>query len=164
MTHIFPTRRTIPSILPQELPIFSLGGAILLPQARLPLNIFEPRYLAMVDDALGKGRWIGMIQPSSPDETLAAPLYAVGCAGRITSFNETEDGGLLIVLTGVCRFRTAYEVPEKRLYRIIRPDWKPYLGDLDEKESPDIDREKLIDLLRVYFKKNAMICWFRPRL
>jgi Lon protease-like protein len=148
--------KTIPSALPEELPIFPLTGAVLLPNARLPLNIFEPRYLAMFEDALGKGRMIGMIQPSNADTSGVPPLYSVGCVGRVTSFNETEDGRLLVVLTGLCRFRVAEEIAGTRLYRSVRPDWKPYLTDLGESETPDIDRTRLIDLLQTYFKKNAI--------
>jgi Lon protease-like protein len=155
MSSVLPPK-TVPAALPEELPIFPLTGAVLLPQARLPLNIFEPRYLAMIEDALGKGRMIGMIQPSNGEDSGAPPLYSVGCMGRITSFNETDDGRLLIVLTGICRFRVAAELPSHRLYRSVRPDWKPYLTDLGETETPDIDRARLIELLQIYFKKNAI--------
>ena len=148
--------RTHPSALPDAIAVLPLAGAFLLPHARLPLNIFEPRYLAMIEDALGKGRLLGMIQPSSDDESANPPLYSVGCAGRITSFNETDDGRLMIVLTGVCRFRIAEELRSTRLYRCVRPDWKNYLADLGEPGVANIDRERLIDLLHVYFKKNAI--------
>jgi Lon protease-like protein len=148
--------KNAPSALPEELPIFPLSGAVLLPRARLPLNIFEPRYLAMIEDALGKGRMIGMIQPSDDEDGNDSPLYSVGCAGRVTSFNETDDGRLLIVLTGVCRFRVVNELHSSRLYRSVRPDWKPYLADLGEPEVPEIDRTHLIKLLEIYFKKNAI--------
>jgi Lon protease-like protein len=148
--------KTLAASLPDELPIFPLTGAVLLPQARLPLNIFEPRYLAMIEDALGKGRLIGMIQPSTGDDTGTPPLYSVGCAGRITSFNETEDGRLLVVLTGVCRFRVAQEPMTERLYRTVKPDWQPFLADLTDTNVPEIDRSRLIELLHTYFKKNAI--------
>jgi uncharacterized protein len=148
--------KTISSALPEELPVFPLSGAVLLPHARLPLNIFEARYLAMVEDALGKGRMIGMIQPSVTEDVPSPPLYSIGCAGRVTSFNETDDGRLMIVLTGVCRFRVSLEVPTTRLYRTVKPDWKSFLSDLGEPELIDIDRERLIDLLRIYFKKNSI--------
>jgi Lon protease-like protein len=154
MSSIIATSRTIPSVLPETLPVFPLSGAVLLPHARLPLNIFEPRYLAMIEDALGKGRLIGMIQPSAGEDNANPPLYSVGCAGRITSFNETDDGRLMIVLTGVCRFRIVVELPNTGLYRSVHPDWKNYLADLGDPDAIDIDREKLIDLLRLYFKKN----------
>jgi Lon protease-like protein len=158
MTSILLSGKIVASALPEELPVFPLTGAVLLPQARLPLNIFEPRYLAMIEDALGKGRMIGMIQPSVSEEGAPTPptLYSVGCAGRITSFNETEDGRLLIVLTGVCRFRIKVEMPTTRLYRTVRPDWKPYLADLEEGDSSEIDRARLLDLLHIYFKKHAI--------
>ncbi|MDE1901693.1 MAG: LON peptidase substrate-binding domain-containing protein, partial [Alphaproteobacteria bacterium] len=110
MTSAYPPPPSLDS-LPAVLPVFPLAGAVLLPQARLPLNIFEPRYLAMVEDALGHGRLIGMIQPSGDENAAVPPLYAVGCAGRITSFSETDDGRMMIVLTGLCRFRVAAELP-----------------------------------------------------
>ena len=118
-----------PSALPDILPIFPLPGVVLLPRARLPLHIFEPRYLAMIDDVLAtRTRMIGMIQPSTEldGSNLSPPaLYSVGCAGRITSFNETDDGRLLVVLTGVCRFRVMHEIKVSRLYRTVKADWKP---------------------------------------
>ena len=99
--------------LPHILPIFPLTGVLLLPRGRLPLNIFEPRYLAMTRDAMGGDRLIGMVQPSDPNQPAAGnpPVYPTGCAGRITSFSETEDGRFLITLTGLCRFRIREELP-----------------------------------------------------
>ena len=129
---------------------------MLLPHARLPLNIFEPRYLALIEDALGKGRMIGMIQPTVTGDIDNPPLYSVGCVGRITSFNETDDGRLLIVLTGICRFRVADEKPGTGLYRCVTPDWQPYLADLGDPEPCTIDRERLIGLMQIYFRKNAI--------
>jgi Lon protease-like protein len=148
--------KIVPSALPEELPVFPLTGAVLLPQARLPLNIFEPRYLAMLEDVMGRGRMMGVIQPSTGEDAGSPPLYSVGCMGRVTSFNETDDGRMLIVLTGVCRFRVVSELPGNRLYRSIRPDWKPFMGDLGEAEVPDIDRARLIDLLQIYFRKHSI--------
>ena len=114
---------------PDILPIFPLAGVLLLPRARLPLNIFEPRYLAMTRDALGGERLIGMIQPQrSPGEHsmggMNPPVYPIGCAGRITQFAETDDGRFLITLTGVLRFRIVEELPLLSGYRRVIPDWK----------------------------------------
>ena len=156
MTQVIQSPQSLASALPEELPLFPLSGAILLPRARLPLNIYEPRYLAMIEDALGKGRLIGMIQPSKAEEQPTVPLYSVGCAGRITAFNETDDGRLQIVLTGVCRFLITKELLPSRLYRTVKPDWKPYLTDLEMHEPEPVDRERLVDLLHLYFKKNAI--------
>src|SRR5213080_4405732 len=98
--------------LPDILPIFPLTAVLLLPRGRLPLNIFEPRYLAMTRDALGGERLIGMIQPSDPTVPgMNPPLYPVGCAGRLTQFTETDDGRYLITLTGVSRFSIRQELP-----------------------------------------------------
>ena len=137
--------------LPEIIPIFPLAGVLLLPRARLPLNIFEPRYLAMTRDALGGARLIGMIQPSDPHEGGMNPMvYPTGCAGRITAFAETDDGRYLITLTGVSRFRIREELPLMSGYRRVVPEWQPFTGDLSLAE-PGFDRERLIRGLRMYF-------------
>jgi Lon protease-like protein len=146
--------------LPAELPIFPLTGVLLLPNGRLPLNIFEPRYLAMFDDALAGSRLIGMIQPASAkddqDSAGASPsLYAVGCAGRITSFNETGDGRYMVALDGVARFRIARELPLHRGYRRVVPDWTPFAADLTEDDA-SIDRVRLVELLQAYFRQQQI--------
>jgi len=136
--------------LPDSLSIFPLPGVILLPRAQLPLNIFEPRYLNMTLDALGSGRMIGMVQPdpgSGPDA-----VYDVGCAGRITAFSESGDGRLLIVLTGVCRFRIAEERPPTRGYRRVLPDWSFFAADLDPSEEGQIRRGDVLRSVRRYAK------------
>ena len=122
-----------PADLPEILPIFPLADALLLPRGRLPLNLFEPRYLAMLEDALKTpDRLIGMIQPDPASETGA--LRNVGCAGRVVSFSETEDGRYLIVLAGVCRFAPVEEIEGFSPYRRVRADWAPWRRDLREKE------------------------------
>jgi hypothetical protein len=156
MTSALLSAQNFLSALPEEIPMYPLSGGILLPQARLPLNISEPRDIKMVEDALGKGRLIGMIQPTTDEEIENPPLYSVGCAGRITSFNEIDDGRLLVVLTGLCRFRVISETKGAHLYRTAKPDWTPYLTDLGENDPSSIDRERLIDLMRIYFKKNSI--------
>src|SRR5207249_11764757 len=116
--------------LPDTLPIFPLTGVLLLPRGRLPLNIFEPRYLAMTRDALGGERLIGMVQPSDPQDDNRGgggpnpPVYPVGCAGRVTQFSETDDGRYLLTLTGVSRFRIREELPLLDGYRRVVPDWR----------------------------------------
>lgn len=143
--------------LPRELPVFPLPGVLLLPRGRLPLNIFEPRYLAMVEDALGADRMIGMIQPTDPaSRAKAPPLYETGCAGRITSFSETEDGRLLITLTGVCRFVALRELPCGRGYRRVQPAWERFAGDLNGEAQGAIDRERLVGGLKGYFKAQGI--------
>ncbi len=135
--------------LPGALPIFPLGGTIVLPGRQLPLNIFEPRYLNMILDALGESRMVGMIQPAA-DATRSGddPVRRVGCAGRITQFSESDDGRLLIVLTGVCRFTVASELPPHRGYRRVTPDWSGYAADLDPDGGDAIDRRGLGEVLR----------------
>lgn len=152
----------IASTLPQILPIFPLSGVVLLPQARLPLNIFEPRYLAMIEDALGAGRIIGMVQPLAAHNSFTGlpPIYTIGCAGRITSFTETDDGRFLIALTGLCRFTVAEELESDHPWRRVRPDWKAFLDDLNpaieaQGESP-IDRSRLIQALHPYFQEEGI--------
>jgi Lon protease-like protein len=146
--------------LPAVLPIFPLTGVLLLPRGRLPLNIFEPRYLAMFDDALAGSRLIGMMQPVSAkddpvDAGAPAGLYAVGCAGRITSFNETGDGRYMVALDGLARFRIAEEMPLRRGYRRVAPDWTPFAADLIEDDTP-IDRGRLVELLQAYFRRQQI--------
>ncbi|MBI1274077.1 MAG: peptidase S16 [Alphaproteobacteria bacterium] len=144
--------------LPDIVPIFPLPGAVLLPRGRLPLNIFEPRYLAMIEDAMGQGRMIGMIQPTGSEATQAVPsVYQIGCAGRIISFSETEDGRFLISLLGVCRFAVNEEMALHRGYRRIRPDWTPYQDDLLGEEQDGIDRARLFTALREYFKIQGVV-------
>lgn len=139
--------------LPPELPIFPLGGVLLLPRGQLPLNIFEPRYLAMVDDAISSNRLIGMIQTKED-----GGIYSIGCAGRITSFNETHDGRNEIVLTGVCRFRIADELGQKDGYRRVKADWSPYKNDMEKMGCLDMDRGKLKKLLKNYFEQQGLTC------
>ena len=118
--------------LPAVLPIFPLSGALVLPRQTLPLNIFEPRYLNMVAEALGEGRNIGMIQPlPGSEDREPSPLCQVGCAGRITAFSETRDGRFVITLTGVCRFEVTEELPTGRGYRRVTPGWNRFASDLD---------------------------------
>jgi Lon protease-like protein len=134
--------------LPNTLPIFPLSGAIVLPFVQLPLNIFEQRYLDMCFDALSESRMIGMVQPLSPT---GEAIYPIGCGGRITSFQETDDGRLLIALTGVCRFQVKEEISSIRGYRRIIPDWKSYSEDYLENEA-QISTAELIVTLNAFFK------------
>jgi len=143
--------------LPDRLPVFPLTGALLLPHCRLPLNVFEPRYLSMTEDALASDRLIGMVQPLEANSDERAPqLFEVGCAGRITSFTETDDGRLLIILSGVSRFRIVEEITADLSYRLVRPDWEPFRHDLDEESQGIIDRDRLYASLRVYFDARGL--------
>ncbi len=143
--------------LPDILPIFPLPGVLLLPRGRLPLNIFEPRYLAMTRDALAGERLIGMIHPLDPVLREAnPPVYPVGCAGRITSFTETEDGRYLITLTGISRFRIRAELPLVEGYRRVVPDWDEFRRDLDSEAEGDFDRDRLVKGLRAFFHKHGI--------
>ena len=157
------------SDLPDTLPVFPLNGALLLPRGHLPLNIFEPRYLNMIADALGQDRMIGMVQPR-PDgrNTLHMdpenpPVFQTGCAGRITAFSETDDGRFLITLTGVCRFNITKELPKPDGgYRVVNGDFSPWKEDLSL-PSPNmrpINRGRLRLALDTYFAQNSLqSCW-----
>ena len=144
--------------LPASLPVFPLCGVLLLPYGRLPLNIFEQRYLAMTDDALRSERLIGIIQPTSEVEGQQKfpPLYKTGCAGRITAFSETDDGRYLVTLLGICRFDVEHEVDSTRGYRRVVPNWEPFRSDVVKRDKFDIDKERLLVALRGYFEKKAI--------
>lgn len=140
--------------LPDVIPLFPLEGALLLPGGQLPLNIFEPRYLRMVDDALGGSRLIGMIQPRAGEDSA---LYDVGCAGRITSFSETGDGRYQITLTGVHRFRLTGEAAGDAPYRIGVADWGAF--DIDghrDLSDENVDRDELLDLMQDYLETEGL--------
>src|SRR5215212_3229804 len=134
-----------PSDLPEVIPVFPLPGALLLPRGQMPLNIFEPRYLAMIDDALRSGhRLIGMIQPDESDSAQQhqPSLYQVGCVGRITQFAESGDGRYLIQLTGVARFRVADELEVGTPYRQCRVIYTPFVDDFTPRMGEDeVDRD-----------------------
>ena len=144
--------------IPSVVPIFPLSAALLLPGGRMPLNIFEPRYLKMIDAACGGDRLIGMIQPSLDGATLGngdPSLCAVGCLGRLVSFAETGDGRYLIGLQGICRFRVTEEIEHKAPYRLCRI--APFVSDLDEDAgSGEIDRPALLKTLKAYLEVNEL--------
>jgi Lon protease-like protein len=141
--------------LPQVIPVFPLPGAILLPRGQLPLNIFEPRYLNMIDDAMAGDRVIGLIQPSGGPASLPS-LTAVGCAGRITSFAETSDGRYLITLTGVCRFGVIAELPSQTPYRQIRAAFAPFESDLTVPLGEPFDRDAFLTALKAYLERRQL--------
>lgn len=151
------TRRFALADLPEVIPVFPLPGALLLPRARLPLNIFEPRYLAMLDDALRSDhRLIGMVQPY---ENSGQPprLHTIGCAGRVTSLSETEDGRYLIALTGISRFRIRAELDGFTPYRRVRAEWTDFAADLGRPQGDaGFDRAAFLDTLRRYFEASHL--------
>lgn len=144
------------SDLPQVIPVFPLPGTILLPRGQLPLNIFEPRYLNMVDDAMAGDRVIGMVQAIGPTVE-QPPLMRVGCAGRVTSFAETSDGRYLVTLTGICRFRLATELQVTSPYRQVRADYSGYEADLGGPDAYEgFDREGFINVLAPYLGRRGL--------
>lgn len=158
-----PTRYKTVADLPSRIPLFPLVGALLLPRASLPLNIFEPRFLAMVDDAMRGDRVIGIIQPdgdggtTGSPENRAASLRRIGCVGRITTYQEKPDGRLLIVLTGVARFALTGEVDTPKPYRIGEISSADFGNDLQPGSGEAaVDREKLLDVLSRYLAQNKL--------
>jgi len=151
------------SELPDALPIFPLASVLLLPGGRLPLNVFEPRYRNMTADALGGDRLIGIVQPRRPDAASPAgsvgdreQVFETGCAGRITEFSETDDGRIVIALSGICRFRIADELPMVKGYRRVRPDWSPYADDLDNTVGEVAGKERLLKALIDYAANKGL--------
>lgn len=145
------------SELPVTIPVFPLPGALLLPRARLPLHIFEPRYLAMLDDALkAPQRLIGMIQPHGTNME-SNSLQAIGCAGRVTAFSETEDGRYMITLTGISRFRVQKEVEGFTPYRRCEVSWDGFERDMGATETdPGFNRDSFFNLLGRYFDAEEL--------
>lgn len=151
--------------LPQRFAVFPLARVLLLPGSRLPLNIFEPRYLAMVDDALTHDRVIGMIQPHN-EQRGGVPegigrldrqqLYSVGCLGRLVSFSEAGDGRYHIILNGLCRFQVREELPVTTLYRQVVADFAPYAGDLAPGRTGAVDRAALLADLKLYLEQLCL--------
>jgi Lon protease-like protein len=143
--------------LPRTIPVFPLAGALLLPRRPMPLNIFEPRYLTMLDDALGGERIIGVIQPSAGEAAIEPQpdLYPIGCAGRITQFAETDDGRCFVTLTGIARFRIVDEPPALTPYRQAQVDFSPFACDFREGEGEgEVDRQGLLTALRQFAEAN----------
>lgn len=148
-----------PLDLPSDVPVFPLPGALLLPRSEMPLNIFEPRYLEMIDDALAGDRLIGIVQPVPEDEDADRPaLWKVGCVGRITAFQEVGDGRVIITLTGICRFNIVEETAVDLPYRVCRIDTSAYRGDfLPPPGNDGVDRPRLIETLEALPRRQ------RPR-
>ena len=144
---------------PTKIPVFPLSNFIIFPKTTVPLNIFEPRYIQMIDDAMKSDRIIGMIQPKKTGEKDKPDLYKIGCAGKITSFNETEDGRYLIVVNGVSRFNIINEISHERLYRKCEVDFKEYSQDIkDENEKINFSNlDKILKNLKLLFKRQGYV-------
>ena len=142
--------------LPGQIAVFPLPGAMLFPRWTLPLNIFEPRYLNMLDDIMAGERMLGMVQTAGGDRERPA-LARVGCAGRVTSFDETDDGRYLIALSGICRFEVREDVDVRTPYRQVRPGWSPYEADLHPPARNDLpSRDLIVAALKSYVLRNDM--------
>ena len=149
------------SDLPAVIPVFPLTGVLLLPRTRQPLNVFEPRYLAMVDAAMDHQRVIGIVQPRNPGDDMAKKpaLADVGCVGRITDYSETDDGRYLITLTGIARFHVSGERETPTPYRQVAADHTLFADDLLSKEDPPIARERLLAALKPYLSDPMQTDW-----
>lgn len=154
-----------PADLPARLAVFPLRGAILLPRATLPLNVFEPRYLAMIDDAMSGSRIIGIVQPAGRDdpaanespEGKAIALRKIGCAGRITSYQELDDGRLIVTLTGIARFQIGDEAVTAKPYRTISSSYDRFAQDFSIGLGEEtVDRENLLRVLKSYLETNRL--------
>jgi Lon protease-like protein len=156
-------RYTRPADLPTRIPVFPLRGALLLPRATLPLNVFEPRYLAMIDDVMSGARVVGIVQPSgcegaeSPDGK-SAGLRRVGCAGRVTTYQELDDGRLTITVTGIARYEIVEEMPATTPYRMVHVSYDRFASDLTRGLDEDgVDRPKLLRALKGYLERNRLL-------
>jgi Lon protease-like protein len=136
--------------LPRDPPVFAVSGAIILPKGTSPFMVFEPRYLAMVDDALGAGRLFALVQPREGGAGAVPGLHDVGTLARITAFGETGDGRYLITAAGICRFRLAGETAGRGGYRRVVADYRPYAGDLAGTDTGPVDRRALLGIVRAY--------------
>ena len=148
--------------LPKKIPVFPLSNFIIFPKTTVPLNIFEPRYIQMIDDSMKSNRYIGMIQPKKTGDLKKPDLYNIGCVGKITSFNETEDGRYLIVLNGVCRYETINELSSNKLYRECEVNFKNFSNDLIvQKEQVSFSDLKQIfkDLKKLFESQGYQINW-----
>ena len=146
--------------LPKEIPVFPLSNFIIFPKTTVPLNIFEPRYLDMVNDAMKSNKFIGMIQPKTSSDQMDIPsLHDVGCLGKITTFRETEDGRILIELKGIIRFKNLEEIKGNKKYRILKVDFSDYYNDLEEQkeEIKFSDLELIFKGLKSLFEKKGFI-------
>ena len=145
--------------LPKTIPIFPLSNFIMFPGTTVPLNIFEPRYLQMVNDSMKEHRIIGMIQPKKSGMLKKPDLYEIGCIGKITSFNETEDGRILIILNGICRFKVSKEIQSNKLYRECNVQYNNYSNDISEKsnEVNFSDLNIIMENMKKFFKKQGYI-------
>ena len=148
--------------LPPTIPIFPLSNFIIFPNTTVPLNIFEPRYIQMIDDSMKSHRMIGMIQPKKSGELKKPDLYEVGCIGKITSFNETDDGRYLLIINGISRFNINKEIETNKLYRMCEVNYEKYNRDLDDKVEKFAlkDLDKIFkDLKNLFEKKGFLVDW-----
>ena len=148
--------------LPEEISIFPLSNFIIFPESTVPLNIFEPRYVQMIDDAMKSHRMIGMVQPKKTGDLKKPNLYNVGCVGKITSFNETDDGRYLIVLNGISRFEILKEISTNKLYRVCKVNYEKFSFDFKENREKInfLNLETILkDLKSIFNKKGYAINW-----
>ena len=148
---------------PNKIPVFPLSNFIIFPNTTVPLNIFEPRYIQMIDDCMKGSKLIGIVQPKKTGDLKKPNLYEIGCMGKIISFNETEDGRYLIVIKGVCRYKIIEELKNDKLYRECKINFVNYINDLNENIKDEIqfsDLKPIFNDLKILFKKQGyLINW-----
>ncbi len=147
------------SELPKTIPVFPLSNFIFFPNTNVPLNIFEPRYVKMINDCMKGNRMLGMIQPKKTGELTRPDLFDIGCMGKITSFHETEDGRYLVVLNGICRFKLLNEIETKNIYRQYEVDFSSFKNDLfqEKEEFTFSDLDLIFKNLKSLFKKDGYL-------
>ena len=141
---------------PEQIPVFPLSGVIYFPKTNLPLNIFEKRYLNLVDDAFNKDKLMGMVQSKTKDEE----VYKVGCLGKISDYQKSKDGRILINLTGITRFEVLEEKQNSKLYREFKVDYKKFIHDLEPK-SEEIDTKDLFNKIKIFFQRTGLLLNWR---
>ena len=149
--------------LPKKIPVFPLSNFIIFPKTTVPLNIFEPRYIQMIDDSMKSNRYIGMIQPKKTGDLKKPDLHKIGCVGKITSFNETEDGRYLIVLNGICRYENISEINSDKLYRECEVNFEKFSNDLTQKKNEQVNfsdlKQIFNDLKKLFEQQGYQINW-----
>jgi len=137
---------------PNIIPVFPLSGVIYFPKTNLPLNIFEQRYLNLINDAYGKDKLIGMVQSKRKDDS----VYEVGCLGKISDYQKSRDGRILINLTGITRFKILKEIPNDKLYREFQVDYESFIGDVENSHN-EVNAKELMEKAKIFFKRNGLL-------
>ena len=142
---------------PNIIPVFPLSGVIYFPKTNLPLNIFEQRYLNLINDAYNKDKLMGMVQSKKENNS----VYEIGCLGKISEYQKSKDGRILINLTGISRFKILKEIPNDKLYREFRVDYENFVGDVENANNNEVDARQLMEKAKKFFKRNGLLLNWR---